>query len=196
MLVLLSNLHATLNAAALPAAPPPFGLRLHHLASPVLGIESPHPVLSWKLDHPHRGATQAAYEIACGTAWNSGKVLSNETEGVALFVSPAWTYAPEHAYNVSVRWWSELDGVVSASPSPWSSTLVFVAAANLSSAQYLTSATAGCGGARPRRAELGSRIWGQNRFPPPEMNELALSFYLKRGVQIRYRFNQTPTTPF
>jgi alpha-L-rhamnosidase len=96
---MLLHLITALGSAASPPAPPaPFGLRLEHLASPVIGVESPHPQLSWKLAHAQRGATQAAYEVTVhlGDAasssplplWSSGKRASNASEAIALFASP------------------------------------------------------------------------------------------------------------
>ena len=122
-------------SAKVPVHPPPapFGLRLEHLASPVLGVESSQPQLSWKLTHPQRGTSQAAYEIAVrlvpsptGSAplWASGKRVSNESEAIALFVSPAWRFAPETTYSVAVRWWQ----ATSDAPSAFSSPLIFVTA--------------------------------------------------------------------
>ena len=112
------------------SAPPsaPFGLRLQHLASPVLGIESPRPQLSWKLAHPQRGATQAAYEIVVSAAntvvWTSGARASNESEAIALFAEPQWIYDAEVTYTVAVRWWDATAG----EPSPYSRPLIFATA--------------------------------------------------------------------
>ena len=43
-------------------------------------------------------------------------------------------------------------------------------------------------------ADLGSRIWGQNRFPPPEKNGLVLS--IEMGCADTVPFPREPNTPF
>lgn len=66
----------------------PYDLRCEHLERP-MGIDNPHPRLSWKIASPHDGAQQSAYRILIasdslellkdGTAWwDSGKQLSQD----------------------------------------------------------------------------------------------------------------------
>ncbi|HWK04608.1 MAG TPA: family 78 glycoside hydrolase catalytic domain [Puia sp.] len=77
-LFLASGLFLSIAAAnAAPAAPcTPVALRCEYLADPI-GIDAPHPRLSWKLMDPRQGARQTAYRIYVSTdsaamAWSGG----------------------------------------------------------------------------------------------------------------------------
>ena len=49
-------------------------------------------------------------------------------------------------------------------------------------------------GAAAMRQKLGSRIWGQTRFPPPEKNELVLS--IEMGCTDTVHFPRESNIPF
>jgi alpha-L-rhamnosidase len=64
-------------------------LRCEYLVNPI-GIDTPHPRLSWMLDSPKKGERQTAYQILVATSepklardqadlWDTGKVQSNQT---------------------------------------------------------------------------------------------------------------------
>ena len=97
-------------------------LRCDTLTNP-LGLDSPTPRLSWKLDDTRMGARQSAFQIQVATSeddlmagdnltWDSGKVESDNSIHVRYGGEPctAWT-----AYVWRVRIWDASDAV-----SPWS----------------------------------------------------------------------------
>jgi len=82
--VLLGTLGPLVAQAQAPGTP--VALRCEYLPNP-LGLDAPHPRLTWQLHDPRRGAVQAAYQLTVGTdslavargsasAWTSGKVAS------------------------------------------------------------------------------------------------------------------------
>ncbi len=97
-------------------------LRSEYLANP-LGIDIPHPRLSWVLDSPRRDQVQTAYQVLVassrakldenvGDLWDSGKVVSAETAQIAYTGSPL---ASRTACFWKVRAWDGDDV-----PSAWS----------------------------------------------------------------------------
>ncbi|MFJ1747538.1 alpha-L-rhamnosidase [Streptomyces sp. NPDC088116] len=91
-----------------------------------LGLDTPHPRLSWPLVSDRPGRAQSAYQIRVATApqllagpdvWDSGKVTSSESVLVP-YAGPA--LAARTRYSWSVRVWDD-DGTVSAwsAPSWW-----------------------------------------------------------------------------
>ncbi len=86
------GLFVLLAAASAFAALKPVDLRCEYLANP-LGIDSPQPRLSWRLESDARGAKQSAYRILVastaellgkqqGDLWDSGKLASDATVNV------------------------------------------------------------------------------------------------------------------
>ena len=101
---------------------PPSLLRCEYLTNP-MGLASASPRYSWILEHPSRGARQAAYQVIVspepsfldreiGDYWDSGRVESERTSGVAYDGVPLWS---GKRYWWKVRWWDD-GGYVS----PWS----------------------------------------------------------------------------
>jgi alpha-L-rhamnosidase len=97
-------------------------LRCEYLIDP-LGIASASPRFSWVLEHPRRSSRQAAYQVIVSPEpgflekevddyWDSGRVESDRTSGVAYNGVPLWS---GKRYGWKVRWW---DGEGKASP--WS----------------------------------------------------------------------------
>ncbi|MDP6380513.1 MAG: hypothetical protein QF662_04125, partial [Phycisphaerae bacterium] len=94
----------------------PLRLRCEYRDDP-LGIDAKAPRLSWEVDDERRGAVQTAYQIVVadkasdlsrnrGTVWNSGKVLSGETVGVAYGGAALKT---GRRYYWKVRTWDGAD---------------------------------------------------------------------------------------
>ncbi len=109
-------------AFAADAAGPPCELRCEYRPNP-LGIDIPNPQLSWQVNDLRRGARQTAYQIlVCedpqslasrrGLAWDTGKVLSDESAHVMYAGRPLQS---GKTYYWSVRTW-DADG----KESPWS----------------------------------------------------------------------------
>jgi alpha-L-rhamnosidase len=76
----------------------PTGLTIDSLVQP-LGIDSPKPLLSWKLQDPTTGAAQTAYEVLVSThkpgtgpltadAWDSGRIASNQSINIVYAGAP------------------------------------------------------------------------------------------------------------
>lgn len=97
-------------------------LRCEYLDRP-LGLDEPHPRLSWRLDDPRRGAVQSAYRILVasspellaaetGDLWDSGKVESPRNNHIEYQGAPL---ASRQRCYWTVRVW---DG--DGSPSAWS----------------------------------------------------------------------------
>ena len=88
---------AALHAADAPCSLEPWNVRCEYLTNPQ-GVDVPQPRLNWALqprDPAARGLHQSAYQIVVATSpaalekdtgdiWDSGKVLSNETIGIAF----------------------------------------------------------------------------------------------------------------
>jgi alpha-L-rhamnosidase len=75
-----------------------------------LGIDSPHPRLSWILTSPARADVQSAYQIVvsgdAGTLWDSGKVASDESANIEYAGQPL---APGARLTWCVRAWDRED---------------------------------------------------------------------------------------
>lgn len=98
------------GAADAPAAP--FGLRTEYLTNP-LGIDVLQPRFSWLLSDSSRGELQSAYQVLVaaspddlthqhGSAWDSGKVASDDSIQVAYAGKPL---VSGHPYYWAVRVW-------------------------------------------------------------------------------------------
>ena len=100
-----------LAAAPLFAQLSPTDLRVEYLANP-LGVDTPSPRFSWVPREAERGARPIAYQIivtgADGTAWDSGKVASEETGQIA-YAGKALESGKSYAWRV--RWWDQADRV-------------------------------------------------------------------------------------
>ncbi len=105
----------------------PFGLRCEYLANPI-GIAAPSPRFSWIPVPSRRGARQLAYQIIVsadpafvrqevGDYWDSGRVDSEKTSGIAYAGEPLWS---SKTYYWRVRWWDERGEV-----SPYSEPALF-----------------------------------------------------------------------
>src|SRR5437868_1422919 len=104
----------------------PDHLRCEGMQEP-LGIDIPHPRLSWQLRDRRRGARQSAFEIRVASSsealaqdradvWDSGRVDSDQSVNV-LYAGPG--VESRHRYYWQVRVW-DLHGQVSAySPTSW-----------------------------------------------------------------------------
>jgi hypothetical protein len=102
----------------------PVDLRCEYAVDP-LGVDSPNPRLSWKLESNGRNHSQKAYRILVastvkslkrdtGDFWDAGEVHSGETIHIPYFGKPF--HSSQRAYW-KVRVWDQ-DG----NPSPWSKT--------------------------------------------------------------------------
>ena len=90
--------------------------RCESLVDPI-GVDEPHPRLSWTLSADHRGASQSAYQIAVASApdkldaadlWNTGKITSAEQTGIAYAGQPL---AARQRCWWRVRAWDEMGRV-------------------------------------------------------------------------------------
>ena len=81
-------------------------------AETLLGTDVALPRLSWVLGANSPGARQTAYQVRVKDVWDSGKIVSDRTGGVA-YAGPA--LRPHTRYTWQVRVWDEHDR-----PSPWS----------------------------------------------------------------------------
>ncbi len=102
----------------------PHRLRCEYLVDP-LGIDDPHPRLSWALESPRRGARQTAYQILVastrqdldanrGDLWDTGKVATNSTAHIE--------YAGAALQSGQRAWWKVRSWDVDGHPGPWSQT--------------------------------------------------------------------------
>ncbi len=110
-------------------------LQCNNLSAP-LGVESPHPQLSWKIASPKRNVLQTAYRIlvadnlsilqkGMGNSWDSKKVLSDASIGVnyeGKALEPTKTYywkvlVWDNVNNVSM--WSETSTWQMGLPNKW-----------------------------------------------------------------------------
>ncbi|HEY0273433.1 MAG TPA: hypothetical protein VGC22_09630, partial [Chitinophaga sp.] len=73
-----------------PAAGQPAALKCEYLVQP-LGIDAPHPRLSWRLDDARNGALQTAYQVHVSTdslllgkkdVWNTGRITGSAVQVV------------------------------------------------------------------------------------------------------------------
>ncbi len=120
---LTTSAHAQ-DAAALGAGTGPL-----ELGAPAIGLDTPHPRLSWYLEGSGRGANQSAYQILVasseanlaaddGDLWDSGKVSSRETHLIAYDGAALNSNQPCYW---KLRVWDQDDNV-----SDWSDTAEFV----------------------------------------------------------------------
>lgn len=104
------------------------GLRCDYLTNP-LGLQNPAPTLSWRVESRARGKRQSAYRVLVasrpevladnrGDLWDTGKVLGDETIGLAYAGAGLRSH---QACHWKVRVWDEAD-VASAwsEPAQWS----------------------------------------------------------------------------
>jgi alpha-L-rhamnosidase len=105
----------------------PGRLRCEYLNNPI-GLGARAPRFSWALEHPRRGARQAAYQVivspeldfmrkGVGDYWDSQRVESERTSGIVYDGAPLWS---GKRYFWQVRWWDEEGDI-----SPWSETARF-----------------------------------------------------------------------
>ncbi len=98
ILVLVSLALCLIASAANAANPVASSLRTEWLSNPV-GIDSPAPRLSWRIDSDERGQKQTAYQVLVasdeqtlkqnqGDLWDTGKVAGNETLNLAYAGKP------------------------------------------------------------------------------------------------------------
>ncbi len=78
----------------------PTRLRCEYKTKP-LGIDTLAPRLSWVVESPKRNAVQSAYQIVCGSEWDSGKVLSSQSVSVA-YAGPELTSGQHVSWSVRV----------------------------------------------------------------------------------------------
>lgn len=101
-----------------------YDLRVQNLTSP-LGIQTPHPVLSWKLSSPERGQRQTAYRIVAANSkeklaagdfdlWDTGKVRGSRSFGII--------YSGKELKSAQRVWWAvkvwDKDGIESDFSAP------------------------------------------------------------------------------
>jgi alpha-L-rhamnosidase len=102
------------------------GLRCEYRVNP-LGLDTPHPRLSWRLESPERGQRQTAYQVLAATAaellakgkgdlWDSGKVSSGESIQVVYGGRPL---RPGQRVYWKVRAWDRHDRPSAYSPAAW-----------------------------------------------------------------------------
>ncbi|MDR0901255.1 MAG: family 78 glycoside hydrolase catalytic domain, partial [Opitutaceae bacterium] len=118
---------AALLPAAVPAAAPrPEGLRCEHTVNP-LGIDAAAPRFSWRVDTLENGAAQSAYRVLVassveklargeGDVWDSGRVASRRSAGVAFGGAPLESRA---RYHWKVRVWDEKGAALEDSGPAW-----------------------------------------------------------------------------
>jgi len=101
----------------------PVHLRTNALESP-LGIDTPHPVFSWRSDATRPNWMQSAYEVLVATdpanlksgkadAWDSGRVTSSESVNITYAGSPL---KPQQRYAWAVRTWDDKGRETTSSP--------------------------------------------------------------------------------
>ncbi|WP_089839821.1 family 78 glycoside hydrolase catalytic domain [Granulicella pectinivorans] len=105
--LLFSCVVATASAA-------PIALRTNGLNSPI-GLDTPHPVFSWRSDATRANWTQSAYEVLVATdaahlspgktdTWDSGKIPSSESVNIT-YAGP--TLKPQQRYLWTVLTWDD-----------------------------------------------------------------------------------------
>ena len=98
-----------LAAAPLFAQLSPTDLRVEYLVDP-LGVDTPHPRFSWVPRAAERGARPSGYQLvvttAGGTAWDTGKISSDETTQIE-YAGKALQSGT--SYQWKVRWWDQGD---------------------------------------------------------------------------------------
>jgi alpha-L-rhamnosidase len=130
-------------AAAAPAhaASPAVGaLKVDQSVTP-LGMDDPHPSLSWQLSSSEANVRQSAYRVLVASSpdlqqpvWDSGKVASGESVGVA-YDGPA--LASGHRYYWAVQVWDQADQASAWSAPTWFETGL-LSAADWGGAQWIT----------------------------------------------------------
>jgi len=104
----------------------PFGLKCDSLVEP-LGIDSPNPVLSWRLQDNTWGAKQTAYEIMVSSkadasgvkaadVWDSGRIVSEQSAGVPYAGPPL---EAQKRYYWRVKVWDKQGKTYPISVSSW-----------------------------------------------------------------------------
>jgi alpha-L-rhamnosidase len=117
------TLAALLLAAVATAHAASIALRTNALEAP-LGIDTPHPVFSWRSDATRANWMQSAYEILVATdaaglkpgkadAWDSGRVTSSESVNIAYAGA---TLKPQQHYLWSVRTWDDKGKETTSTP--------------------------------------------------------------------------------
>src|ERR1051325_7582578 len=96
--LLLCSLTLSARAETLSSQLTPVALRCEYRPDP-LGIDEPHPRLTWQVESSERGQKQTAYQVLVATdekllqsqrpdLWDSGKVLSDQTVNVVYGGKP------------------------------------------------------------------------------------------------------------
>ena len=100
----------------------PIRLRCEYIENP-LGIDNPHPKLSWILDHDEPNQYQTAYQIIvyrighdnfAECVWDTGQVASNQSVNVRY---EGRSLESGQRYSWRVRWW-DANGNVSPYSEP------------------------------------------------------------------------------
>jgi alpha-L-rhamnosidase len=88
-----------------------------------LGLDAPHPRLSWQMVSPRRGAAQSAYRLQvskdqsfAGTCWDTGRVTGNETLHIPYAGSPLESFT---RYYWRVKLWDERGAEWAWSDAAW-----------------------------------------------------------------------------
>ena len=92
------------------------GLRCEFRVNP-LGIDAPRPRLSWVIESNDSGMLQTAYQVVVDGVWDSGKVLSDQSQNIEYGGTPL---VSGMRYNWKVRVWDK-SGKVSrwSEPATW-----------------------------------------------------------------------------
>jgi len=101
-------------------------LQTESLTTP-LGVDTPQPLFSWKMQDERSGARQSAYQIevasapeklgqATGKIWDSGKVNSGETRGIA-YGGPALAASTRYYWRVTI--WDQNGKALAPSAATW-----------------------------------------------------------------------------
>ncbi len=121
-----------ITLGGLRAAAVPVGLRVNSVVNP-LGIDTPHPALSWRSEESTRNWVQTAYRIEVASdssllaadkpdVWDSGRVSSNESIGIP-YGGPALVSGKRYFWRVRT-WDSAAKEQVSAEPAWWETGLL------------------------------------------------------------------------
>src|ERR1700760_2667986 len=117
----LSALFILCTAATCCAAP--VHLRTNALESP-LGIDTPHPIFSWRSDATRANWMQSAYQILVATdtanlksgkadVWDSGRISSSESVNIVYAGS---ALKPQQRYHWIVRTWDDKGQETTSAP--------------------------------------------------------------------------------
>ena len=104
----------------------PFALECEALSTP-LGMDAPHPLLSWKLQDTRDGAKQTAYQVQVAAdrkslesgkadVWDSGRVVSEQSIGV-VYRGPS--LSPSKRYYWRVKLWDAAGKEYPQSETSW-----------------------------------------------------------------------------